>query len=423
MAYVVTNQDFLKSIDELNLKNKSVTWNHITEALSSKDIIVKSEPIDEKSLALWKKEKNKIEVRVKRIRKLRINQKKNNSDYYVEGVFLDPSDFENLFYVESSSDNNSNDQDWEDICDENEDTSDKNELNDNQTKLKKKSGPSKLHIKKLSNYQQKERTRPIYEELLKFIKAENVSMSWLVSFLARRFYSTYGEHFDYSLSCMFDKIVKGIDPFKHKSVPSDKAIYLKSMLKAGRRKCTINKKILAPYCNFPGSDAIRIRENELHPKVLPSINEGVKFDMSEVISMHVQGILEDLVIPPLQTLPPHISVEIYFGFDGSGNHHEFRSVKTDSENLILVGLRVAFIRNMMYDNSESDIIFEEKSQADYTEIPLRVIPGKETDCLVDQLWTELELEVENCNLSEYPITVNGQKTVIHPRIEFTQADR
>ena len=59
--------------------------------------------------------------------------------------------------------------------------------------------------------------------------------------------------------------------------------------------------------------------------------------MSEVIPMHVQGILEDLVIPPLQTLPPHISAEIYFGFDGSGNHHEFRSVKTDSENLILVG--------------------------------------------------------------------------------------
>ena len=52
MAYVVTNQDFLKSIDELNLKNKSVTWNHITEALSSKDIIVKSELMDEKSLAL-----------------------------------------------------------------------------------------------------------------------------------------------------------------------------------------------------------------------------------------------------------------------------------------------------------------------------------------------------------------------------------
>ena len=75
MAYVVTNQDFLKSIDDLNLKNKSVTWSHITEALSSKDIIVKSEPIDEKSLALWKKEKNKIEVRVKRIRKLHVNQK------------------------------------------------------------------------------------------------------------------------------------------------------------------------------------------------------------------------------------------------------------------------------------------------------------------------------------------------------------
>ena len=33
MSYLVIDQDFLESIDDLNLNNKSITWNHITEAL------------------------------------------------------------------------------------------------------------------------------------------------------------------------------------------------------------------------------------------------------------------------------------------------------------------------------------------------------------------------------------------------------
>ena len=47
--------------------------------------------------------------------------------------------------------------------------------------------------------------------------------------------AVYCEHLSYSLSCMLDKIVKGIDPFKHKSIPSEKAIYLKWIFKAGRK--------------------------------------------------------------------------------------------------------------------------------------------------------------------------------------------
>ena len=57
-------------------------------------------------------------------------------------------------------------------------------------------------------------------------------MSWLVSILVRRYYSTAYEHYDYSNATMFDMIVKGVNPFKNKSVSADKAIYLKSMLNA-----------------------------------------------------------------------------------------------------------------------------------------------------------------------------------------------
>ena len=55
----------------------------------------------------------------------------------------------------------------------------------------------------------------------------------------------------------------------------------------------------------------------------------------------------------------------------------------------MVGYRLASIESMVYD--DNDILYEEMSQADYTEVPLRIIPGKETDSLVEKLWTELQL--------------------------------
>ena len=90
--------------------------------------------------------------------------------------------------------------------------------------------------------------------------------------------------------------------------------------------------------------------------------------------------------------------------------------------MILVGYRLAFIESMVYD--DNDILYEEMSQAEYTEVPLRVIPGKETDSLVEKLWSEIEQEAKICNMSEYPITLkNGQQTILHPVIDFSQADR
>ena len=80
--------------------------------------------------------------------------------------------------------------------------------------------------------------------------------------------------------------------------------------------------------------------------------------------------------------------------------------------MILVGFRTASMKSCHYD--DLDVLYKELSQADYTEVPLRIIPGKETDCLVDQLLTELEQEAKMCNMSEFHITVNGKETIIHP---------
>ena len=145
----------------------------------------------------------------------------------------------------------------------------------------------------------------------------NYGMSWLVSVLARRYYYTAGDHYNYNNGSMFDMIAKGFNPFKNRFVPTDKAIYLKSMLKVGRQKLRTNKQILKPYCNFPGADAIRKREEEIRPTIKDTLNGGVKFDMAEVMPLHVKGILENLALP-IETLPSRICAKINFGFDGSG---------------------------------------------------------------------------------------------------------
>ena len=172
-------------------------------------------------------------------------------------------------------------------------------------------------MKNLGPQQLRARTKPLYDSLLKFLSDEKVPMSWTAAILARRFYST-SEHYDKNLFKMFDMIVKGVDPFKNTSLPVDKIIYLKSNLKAGRNKITNMKRIFKPYCRIPCSDIIRKREQEICPKPKPTLNGGVKYDMDEVIPLHVKGILEHLVDPPITTISPHIYATIDFGFDGSG---------------------------------------------------------------------------------------------------------
>jgi hypothetical protein len=170
------------------------------------------------------------------------------------------------------------------------------------------------------------RTKKPYDAFLKFALDEKVPVSWLAATFARRFYSTH-EHYDYNLKKMFDMIVKGVDPFENRSLPVDKIIYLKSNLKAGRHKIKNMKRIFKPYCRIPCNDIIYKREQEICPEVKPTIDEGVKFDMEEVIPLHVQGILENLVDPPITAIKPHIYATIDFGFDGSGELNKCNRVK------------------------------------------------------------------------------------------------
>ena len=181
-------------------------------------------------------------------------------------------------------------------------------------------------MKTVGRHRIRARTKKPYEAFLKFASDEKVQVFWLAATFARRFYSTH-EHYNYKLKNMFDMIVKGVDPFKNRSLPVDKIIYLKSNLKAGRHKIKNMKRIFKPYSRIPCNDIIYKREQEICPKSKPTLNGGVKYDMDEVIPLHVKGILEHLVDPPITTISPNIYATIDFGFDGSGEVHKCNGVK------------------------------------------------------------------------------------------------
>ena len=96
MSQIVTNQDFLKVIDSFNVGKKQISWDNIVNALDLNGIIVRPLPPDQESKILWREEKKKLVLKVKRIRKNRADQCKNESDYHVDGNLIELISFPTL---------------------------------------------------------------------------------------------------------------------------------------------------------------------------------------------------------------------------------------------------------------------------------------------------------------------------------------
>ena len=109
--------------------------------------------------------------------------------------------------------------------------------------------------------------------------------------------------------------------------------------------------------------------------------------------------------------------------DGSGKHKEFRSCKNDgnSQNIIFVGMRIYEIT--FTNTTHDEVAWVEQSLGEETEIPLRLVPGKETEELVEAIYTELEGEILDCNNCDIPVEIFGIEVIINIEVEFTQADQ
>ena len=71
------------------------------------------------------------------------------------------------------------------------------------------------------------------------------------------------------------------------------------------------------------------------------------------------------------------------------------------------------IYEILLSNSthHDDVAWEEQSLGEETEIPLRLVPGKETEELVEAIYTELEGEILDCN----NCALDRKRRLCHPR--------
>ena len=51
------------------------------------------------------------------------------------------------------------------------------------------------------------------------------------------------------------------------------------------------------------------------------------------------------------------------------------------------------------------------------------MPGKESEELVEKIYTELEKEILDINLNEIKVTILGQEVTLIVDVEFTQVDQ
>ena len=51
------------------------------------------------------------------------------------------------------------------------------------------------------------------------------------------------------------------------------------------------------------------------------------------------------------------------------------------------------------------------------------MPGKESEELVEKIYTELEKEILDINFNEIKVTILGQEVTLIVDVEFTQADQ
>ena len=106
--------------------------------------------------------------------------------------------------------------------------------------------------------------------------------------------------------------------------------------------------------------------------------------------------------------------------DGSSKHKEYRSCKNDgnSQTIIFVGMRIYEIMS-----EDGTLQWEETSLGEETEIPLRLVPGKESEELVEAIYSELEGEILDCNDCDIKVDIFGVEVIINITVEFTQADQ
>ena len=105
------------------------------------------------------------------------------------------------------------------------------------------------------------------------------------------------------------------------------------------------------------------------------------------------------------------------GGEGSGRHSSFRSCKTyageDNHNYIFGGNRLISVKN-----DQGQVLFEEKSSSGKTELPHYLIPGKESNDLVERTIEKYIAEVRDVQENHVQINILNIPVKVIPKIDF-----
>ena len=88
-----------------------------------------------------------------------------------------------------------------------------------------------------------------------------------------------------------------------------------------------------------------------------------------------------------------------------------------THNFIFEGCRLVSLKD-----EHENFIYQEECMGPESEKPLCLHPGKETNELVDQLYSTLEAEVVELNQNPFHCQILGKEVEIHSSIEVTQFD-
>ena len=146
---------------------------------------------------------------------------------------------------------------------------------------------------------------------------------------------------------------------------------------------------------------------------------GVWFDFAELIPKTLTGFMEYLV--DTDDLDPSIMYEAQFcgGYDGAGSFSVYRNSSSGSPNQILVAMRLMKI----VEKVSGQLVYVEKSMGPDTEIPIAIIPGKESHDLVKAIGQKLETEVLACQNQIFDINGNDKTFQFSFKFEPSQCDK
>ena len=218
-----------------------------------------------------------------------------------------------------------------------------------------------------------------------FANEENTTFLKVICFMAqRRCYKTKGQR---KLSKVFSGIAeKGEEYIAPNEVSVDQAIAIKQTLQLSFIKYDSLVKMLKSKLVMPHSHKVSDKENSMTPKAIPYL-DGVKYDLKECFTDSVKTIFDVKKMKP-EEIPKDITVKGAIGEDGSGGHAQRRGkdININTRNRIIGGFRLSRI------HSGPKLIHQELSQGAESERPIMIVPGKESAERVRKIWSDIEKE-------------------------------